>query len=103
MHSFIQYLEQLGPYEAVGVAGFICYIAAFGAVQLDLMDGNQTPFTLLNILAACLVGISLIAEFNLASALIQGSWILIGLTSLCLRGYRRLPPRQPSATSTPTF
>lgn len=99
MHSFIQYLEQLGPYETAGIAGFICYIAAFGAVQLGLMDGNQTPFTLLNILAACLVGISLIAEFNLASALIQGSWILIGLTGLCLRGYRR----QPSAKSISTI
>ncbi|WP_298862222.1 hypothetical protein [uncultured Sulfitobacter sp.] len=100
MDVFFQYLWQLGPYEAVGVAGFICYIGAFGAVQLDLMDGNQTHFTLLNILAACLVGISLIAEFNLASALIQGSWIFIGLIGLCLRLYRSIPARQPSAPTT---
>ena len=93
MDIFVNYLAKLGPYESIGVAGFVCYTTAFGAVQFGLMDGNRMPFTLLNILGACLVGVSLTAEFNLASALIQGSWIVIGLIGLTLRFCRGLPTR----------
>lgn len=93
MDIFFNYLAGLGFYERTGVAGFVCYITAFGAAQFGLMDGNRMSFTLLNILAACLVGISLTAEFNLASALIQGSWIVIGLIGLTLRFCRGLPTR----------
>lgn len=93
MDVVLNYLAGIGLYETVGVVGFVCYIAAFGAVQLGLMDGNRLSYTLLNLLAACLVGISLIAEFNLASALIQGSWIVISLIGLTLRFCRVFPAR----------
>ena len=42
-------------------------------------------------MAAALVAISLLAEFNLASALIQGSWIVIGTTGLALRVRKAWP------------
>ncbi len=96
MDAVLNYMAGVGLYESVGVAGFVCYIAAFGAVQLGLMDGNRLSYTLLNLLAACLVGISLIAEFNLASALIQGSWIVISLIGLTLRFCQAMPTRQHS-------
>ena len=85
MSDFIQYLTNLGPYECIGVLGFIAYITAFGAVQLGWLDGNSSAYTLLNVLAASLVAVSLIRDFNLASALIQGSWIIIGLIGIGLR------------------
>ena len=99
MDAISYYFTGLGAYQSIGVAGFIFYIASFGAVQLGLMDGNRFTFTLLNILAACLVGISLFADFNLASALIQGSWILIGLIGLTLRFCRYLPVRNRTQNS----
>lgn len=85
MDVITTYFTNIGPLETVGVAGFICYISAFGSVQLGLMDGNSALFSMINILAASLVAISLIAEFNLASALIQYSWIVIGIIGLLLR------------------
>lgn len=85
MHDFIRYFTELGPLQWVGVAGFVCYLLAFGSVQLGKLDGNSTAYSLANILAATLVGVSLLAEFNLASALIQVSWIVIGMTGLVLR------------------
>lgn len=85
MHDFFNYFTALGPLQWVGVAGFVCYLLAFGSVQLGKLDGNSTAYSLANILAATLVGVSLLAEFNLASALIQGSWIVIGFTGLVLR------------------
>lgn len=80
------YYGALGPLQLIGVCGFLVYVVSFGAVQFGYLDGNSAAYTLCNILAASLVGIGLIAEFNLASALIQGSWIAIGLRGLALRG-----------------
>lgn len=91
MTDFITYFSNLGPLEFVGVCGFLFYIGAFGSVQFGLMDGNGKSYCSVNILAAALVAISLIAEFNLASALIQGSWILIGLLGLALRNSKKSP------------
>lgn len=87
MPDFFTYFSTLGPFELIGLLGFLCYIVAFGSVQLGRLDGNSTLYSLANILAASLVSISLIHEFNLASALIQGSWIVIGLTGLGLRAW----------------
>ncbi len=86
MLALTTYLTTLGTLEVIGVLGFIVYIVAFGSVQLGMLDGNSTAYCLLNILAASLVAMSLLAEFNLASALIQCSWIAIGLVGLMLRG-----------------
>lgn len=71
--------------ELVGVGGFVCYFFAFGAVQFGFLDGNSATYSLANIAAAVMVSISLFSEFNLSSALIQGSWIVIGVTGLILR------------------
>lgn len=91
MSEFIDYLIGLGPLQAIGIAGFVAYIGAFGSVQFGLLDGNSTTYSLANILAASLVAISLLAEFNLASALIQGSWIVIGFVGLGLRAWKAWP------------
>jgi hypothetical protein len=91
MSNFIQYLTSLGPYECIGVLGLFTYITAFGAVQLGWLDGNSNAYTLLNVLAASLVAVSLLRDFNLASALIQGSWIVIGLFGLSLPVWKSWP------------
>lgn len=91
MPDLINYFSALGSHELIGVMGFLCYICAFGSVQLGLMDGNSLAYSLSNILAASLVAVSLISEFNLASALIQGSWIIMGLIGLGLRVRRAWP------------
>lgn len=85
MSDFYNYILNLGPYQVAGVFGFCCYIAAFGSVQLGTLDGNGAVYSAMNILAASLVAVSLLAEFNLASALIQSSWIAIGVVGLVLR------------------
>lgn len=87
-------LFDLGPYQLIGVAGFLAYIAAVSAVQLGGLNGHSTLYSLTNILAATLVGICLIKEFNLASALIQVSWILIGFAGLMLLAWKAWPSTQ---------
>lgn len=62
----------------MGVLGFFTYLSAFAAVQFGRMDGNGLGYALSNMLAATLVGASLLAEFNLSSALIQASFLIVG-------------------------
>lgn len=80
--EIIQYLSSIGPLQQIGVAGFLVYIGAFASVQFGWLDGNSANYAASNVLAATLVAISLFGEFNLSSALIQGSWIVIGLVGL---------------------
>jgi hypothetical protein len=89
MADMIQYFSMLGPLQAVGVGGFLVYIAAFASVQVGWLDGNSAGYAAGNVLPAGLVAISLIAEFNLSLALIQGSWIVIGLFGLARHARRR--------------
>ncbi len=80
-----QYLSTVGLLQLIGILGFFVYVLAFGWVQLGWLDGNSATYSLCNVLAASLVAISLFAEFNLSTALIQGSWIFIGLFGLVKR------------------
>jgi hypothetical protein len=95
------YISNLGPYETVGILGFICYISVFGAVQLGMIDGNSAAYSIINVVAASLGAVSLLAEFNLASALIQGSWITIGITGLMLRVLKVTRNRRHIASQSP--
>lgn len=89
MFEILQYLSSIGPLQLIGLLGFLVYMSGFGWVQIGWMDGNGAKYSLCNVLAASLVAISLIAEFNLSSALIQGSWIFIGLFGLLKRQYHK--------------
>jgi len=97
MNSNFEYLANLGPLELVGVCGSFVYIFAFSAVQFSLLNGNSAAYSLLNVLAAALVAVSLMAEFNLSSALTQASWITIGLIGLTLRAVKSLRPSTASS------
>lgn len=83
--TFLDAVQSDTLYRIAGLFGFFFYMASFAALQLKLLDGQGLTYSLLNVLAASLVLVSLVAEFNLASALIQVSWIVIGFVGICLR------------------
>lgn len=64
--------------QTVGVVGYLCYMFGFTALQSGKLDGNGNTYALICIFAAFCVLVGLWAAFNLASALIQISWIIIG-------------------------
>ncbi len=80
-------------YRIAGLVGFFFYMSSFAALQFKWLDGQGLTYSLMNIAAASLVLISLTNEFNLASALIQVSWIVIGCVGLLLR-IKIFKPRQ---------
>ena len=71
--------------QAAGVLGFLFYITGFAGVQLGYMNGNSNAYTLTSLTGASLVLVSLTGAFNLASMLIQVSWIIICVTALLRR------------------
>lgn len=81
-------------YRISGLVGFFLYLSSFAALQFKWLDGQGLTYSLMNIAAAALVLISLTNEFNLASALIQISWIVIGCAGLLLRIKTHKPRQQ---------
>lgn len=93
MLELIDFIKNLPLSQIIGVCGFLFYIASFAALQFRIIDGNGVTYSVMNIVGAALLLISLMDAFNLASALIQVSWIVIGITGLCLRFFRAKPER----------
>lgn len=89
-------VEMPSLFAVAGILGFALYLAAFAGLQLGWMQGGRPAYTILNILAAALVLVSLSEAFNLASALIQVSWIVIGCVGL-LRTLRLVRQEAPAA------
>ncbi len=69
-------------YQAIGVAGFVLYMLSYFLLQIGKIEGSGNIYILMNLTAASFVLVSLVHNFNLASALIQISWILISLIGL---------------------
>lgn len=74
--------------QFIGLLGVCSYIATFAALQTGYLDGNGKLYCLANIVSAAMVLISLTEQFNLASAIIQLSWITIGAFGLCSKFLR---------------
>ena len=66
-------------FDAVGLLGVLFYIGSYGALQLGRINGHSLLYSGLNATAAILVLISLYKDFNLASVLIQITWITVSI------------------------
>lgn len=86
--------------QVVGILGFLTYVTGFALVQSEKICGNGIVYPASKVLAATCVLISLVAAFNLASCLIQLSYIVIGLYGIVVRRKEmRLDKRKaPNAT-----
>jgi hypothetical protein len=75
-------LYDISIFEAAGLIGVGLYVGAYGLLQFSALRYGAATFTALNLCAASMVAVSLIEHFNLASALIQGMWIVMSLVGL---------------------
>ena len=77
-------------FTSAGLLGVAGYLTAYGMLQLGRLDGNGVIYTVLNVVSASLVLLSTIHQFNLATLLINVSWIVLGLGGILAR--RRSAP-----------
>ncbi len=80
-------------WSAAGLAGVAFYIAAYGALQLGLIRGFSVTYTVMNMIAAGLVLLSLTEAFNLSSALVQMAWIVLSVIGLIRMAWARSTSR----------
>ena len=66
-------------YDVVGTVGVALIVIAFAAVQSGKLASTRLAYSVLNLVGAILILISLLFNFNLASAIIEVFWILISL------------------------
>ena len=71
-----------GFFEAAGFVGVALYLGSYAALQFGLIRGSGYAYTLLNLAAATCILVSLVANFNRWSAIIQVSWIILSLYGL---------------------
>jgi hypothetical protein len=69
-------------YEIAGFTGVLFYLGSYAALQIGLIRGAGYLYASLNLAAAALVLLSLANQFNLWSAIIQISWILISIVGV---------------------
>lgn len=72
-------------FDLIGISGVLVYIASYACLQLRLIDSKGSVYSLANLTAAALILVSLSYNFNLASAMIQVSWIIISIVGLLIR------------------
>ena len=69
-------------YQIAGLFGVAFYLGSYAALQTGILKGSGYLYTAVNGTAATFVLISLLRDFNLSSALIQISWIVLSIFGL---------------------
>ncbi|MEM7178615.1 MAG: hypothetical protein AAGD47_10070 [Pseudomonadota bacterium] len=81
-------------YDGIGLLGVGLYVLAYMGVQIGQIDGNRISYTCLNGAAAGCILFSMLGDFNLASALVNGLFMvfsMVGAARILVRGNRRAP------------
>ena len=76
------FFDSLTIVDAIGSFGALIVVAAYFATQMRMMNSDDLAFPVINLLGSVLIVYSLVHNFNLASMLIEGFWILISFIGI---------------------
>lgn len=65
--------------DLIGYIGVICILIAYGALQLEKLSAETTRYSLLSLVGATCIIISLIYDFSAASFVMELCWLVISL------------------------
>ncbi|WP_288930183.1 cyclic nucleotide-binding domain-containing protein [uncultured Maritimibacter sp.] len=68
--------------DGLGLLGAALYLGSYAGLQFGVIRGNSALYTILNLAASLAVLTSLFSQWNLSSAVIQTSWVVISLVGL---------------------
>ena len=77
-------MEQLAI--VIGIIGVVINLVAYGMLTRGKLRANEAHYQLLNLLGTCGILVSFLAEWNVASFVMNIAWLLICLFAL-LRMY----------------
>ena len=75
-------MTEISLFDLVGVIGTALVIVAYFSTQQGWLDANDWRFPLANLVGAFLILVSLWADWNLPSFVMEAFWILISLYGL---------------------
>lgn len=78
-------------FNIIGTLGALALILAYGMLQFGRWRAEQVIYSVTNGLGASLILISLVAEPNLPSIIIESFWLVISLIGI-LRAWRARKP-----------
>ncbi len=76
------FLDNLTLADAIGSLGALAVVMAYFATQMRMMNSDDLAFPVINLLGSVLIVYSLLQNFNLASMLIEGFWIVISVIGI---------------------
>ncbi|MEO1265288.1 MAG: cyclic nucleotide-binding domain-containing protein [Pseudomonadota bacterium] len=77
--------------DVIGVVGALLYLVGYAAIQLGLLRGDRLAYSLVNLFASGFVLLSLMADFNLSSFIVNAVWFglsILGLMRVALMARR---------------
>lgn len=89
MHAFVT----VAWYDLVGTSGVILILVAYFLLLSERLTSRSLSYSVLNLIGAALITVSLMFEFNLSAFIIEVFWIAASAYGI----WRSLtvPPRQP--------
>ncbi len=65
--------------DTIGMIGVAMVVFAYFLLQIEKVTIHHIAYSILNIFGSSLILVSLFVNFNLASVVIEGFWVLISL------------------------
>jgi hypothetical protein len=78
-----------GLLDLLGNIGVVVLMVTYLALQLNKLSSNGLAYSLLNLIGAGLISISLLGNFNLSAFVIEVFWVLISFIGV----FRNLRPK----------
>ncbi len=76
------FFDSLTFVDAIGSFGALIVVVAYFATQMRMMNSDDLGFPVVNLIGSVLIVFSLMQNFNLASMLIEGFWIIISVIGI---------------------
>lgn len=82
MFTYLEFFSLAFFLQAIGFIGVLQIIAAYALLQFEFLESNGQLFSILNLLGAIMVLISLLGSTNYAAMTLEIFWCLISAVGL---------------------
>lgn len=79
----------LAWYDWIGTLGVLLILLAYFLLQTERLHAQAIPYSVMNLLGAALITVSLMYEFNFSAFVIEICWIAISIVGIARTVKRR--------------
>jgi hypothetical protein len=80
----------MSVYDIAGLVGVALILVGYAAATIGRLHPKGAPSLAINFVGASLILLSLMRNFNLSAAIVEGAWALIALIGLIRLAFSRL-------------